>query len=601
MILLKIKIIGIKETIKEAITRFLKLSPSCDPISYDNLIHSIGYTYKENFDKERIIKEINNFAYKPLISIIMPVYNDAPKWLDLAIKSLENQFYTNWELCIATDCSLNQDIVKFQKKINNPRIKIVLLEKEQGVAKTLNASIKLAIGDYIGFLDSNGELTRDCLYEVVKNINRTKADFIYSDEDLITEKRICYNPHFKSDFNYDLLMCHNYISNFSIVKKTIVDEIGGFNNECNGTQNYDLILKITEKTNKIEHIQKVLYHSRTQTKSTSGNSKGKQQYSDKAGKKALTDALERRGIEGVVTYANLPFNYDVRRKIQGNPLVSIIIPFKNQATILERCISTILARTSYDNYEIIAINNNSNEKATFDIMKEMLALDARIKFVDYEKTFNYSAINNFAVASHAKGEHVLLLNNDIEVINSDWLKSLLEHSQRPEVGAVGAKLIYPNKTIQHAGLIVGMGSQKNVEVAGNIHKHFPLTSNGYFNRINLIQNLSAITGACLMVKKDIYNEVNGLNEKELAIAYNDVDFCLRIREKGYLNVYTPNCKAYHYESLSRGDDNVPGKIKRLEKECKYMRERHRKIILEGDPYYNPNLSYASEDVKVRLG
>ena len=601
LFLLKRKIIGLKETTKEAVAQFFTLFSDNNSNFYINLIHSLGYVYKENFNEPDIENNINNLKCKPLISIIMPVYNAAPKWLDLAIRSLENQFYENWELCIADDCSINQDIIKFLKKINNPRIKIVFLEKKQGTSVTSNAAIGLASGDYIGFLDNDGELTRDALYETVKNINKTEADFIYSDEDFITERGVAYSPHFKSDFNYDLLMCHNYINHFSVVKKTIIDEIGGFNNECSDAQNYDLILRITEKANKVAHIQKVLYHSRVVAKSTNVNSAEKQQYSDRAGKKALTNALKRRGIDGIVTYGNLPCYYDVRRKINGNPLVSIIIPFKNQATMLERCISTILARTSYGNYEIIAINNNSDEQATFDIMNEMLALDPRVRFLDYKKTFNYSAINNWGVANHAKGEHVLLLNNDIEIIHADWLKSLLEHSQRSEVGAVGGMLIYPNNTIQHAGLIIGMGHKRGTEVAGHIHKHFPLTSHGYLNRINLSQNLSAVTAACLMVKRDIYNEVNGFDEQQLAIAFNDVDFCLRIREKGYLNVYTPSCKAYHYESLSRGYDDVPEKIKRFEKECKYMRKRHKDIIKNGDPYYNSNLSYASEDVKVKLG
>jgi GT2 family glycosyltransferase len=438
-------------------------------------------------------------------------------------------------------------------------------------------------------MDNDDEITPDALYEMVKAINLYDPDFIYSDEDFVSTDDVYTNPHFKPDWSPDLLLSHNYITHFTCFKRTLLDVAGYFDSRFDGAQDYDLFLRMTEKTEKIHHIPKVLYHWRMIEGSTSADSEAKPEAIEH-GRKALEEALFRKKIDATVEHGNLNHYFRVRYRIKEKPLVSIIIPFKDKPELLAMSVNSVLDRSSYENYEIIGISNNSEDPKVFELMKELTAKDPRVKFYEYNTEFNYADINNHAVNTYAKGEHILLLNNDIEVIAADWIEAMLEHSQRKEVGCVGAKLYFPNDTIQHAGIIIGLGGY-----AGHSHKMYPRESAGYFNRLMVVQDLSAVTAACLMIKKRIYQEINGMDEIKFKVAYNDVDFCLRVREKGYLNIFTPYAEMYHHESVSRGYETTPEKIARFTTEKEALFERHPEILTNGDPYYNPNLCHDKED------
>ncbi|MDQ7084456.1 MAG: glycosyltransferase [Sulfurovum sp.] len=400
------------------------------------------------------------------------------------------------------------------------------------------------------------------------------------------------DPHFKPDYSPDMFLAQNYISHFTLIKKSLVVEVGGWSVGVEGSQDYDLYLKVLELTTKIVHIPKVLYHWRKVAGSTATSFSHKS-YAQEAGKKALEHALIRRKIDANVEAGRHAGTYRIKYQIQDIPLISIIIPFKDRPELLKVCIESVLSLSTYLNYEIIGISNNSRETETFALMKRLSNSDKRVKFYDYDVPFNYAKINNYAVNTYAKGQHILLLNNDIEVISPDWIESMLTFSQRENVGAVGAKLYYEDDTIQHAGVSMGV-----LTLTGHNFRHLGREANGYMGRESVIQNVSAVTAACLMVKKELYTLVEGMNEEKLKIAFNDIDLCLRIQEKGYLNVFTPYCELYHYESLTRGYEDTPEKLKRFSAEVRYMQERHKKILAEGDPYYNINLSVENEDFAI---
>jgi glycosyltransferase involved in cell wall biosynthesis len=543
--------------------------------------------------RQQLRKETERWDLQPLVSIIMPVYNVDKAWLDKAVQSVKSQIYPHWELCIADDCSTNQETITYLKRLQDERIKVKFLNKNQGISIASNEALALAQGEYIALLDNDDELTEDALYEVAKAINEHQPDLIYSDEDKISLEGELIEPHFKPDYSPDMILSQNYISHLSVYLKSIVDEVGGFREGLEGSQDYDLLLRFLEKSEKVHHIPKILYHWRKVPGSTADRFHSKS-YAWEAGKTALQEAMQRRTIKAQVQLGKYPGTYRVKREILGNPLVSILVPFKDEPKLLKQCIDSILDKSSYDHFEIIGLSNNSVEEETFSIMENYQNQDKRISFKEYNYPFNFSAINNYGV-TFARGEHVVLLNNDIEIISGEWIEALLEHSQRPEIGAVGGKLYFPNETIQHAGVIVGLGG-----VAGHSHKHFPRNIEGYFYQPNIVRNISAVTAACLMIKKKIYEEVKGLEEKYLRIAFNDVDFCLRVMERGYLNVYTPYCQAYHHESVSRGYEDTPEKKARFATEIKYITKRHAKILKRGDPYYNPNLTLDSEDFGLRL-
>ena len=556
-------------------------------------VHSVVYTFNEAVFTNDIKKEISGFTKRPLLSVVMPVYNVDVKWLEKAFNSLENQWYDNWELCIADDASTKAETIKFLKSVDNPKIKITFMEKNLNISAASNEALKLASGEYIVLMDNDDELTPDALYEVVKAINKDDAEFIYSDEDKVEIDGRYLDPHFKPDFAPDMFLSQNYLSHLGVIKKALIDKVGGWEIGLEGAQDYDLYLKVLELTDKIVHIPKVLYHWRKIPGSTASEFSSKSCAQD-AGKKALENAMQRRGINATVKNGMDSGTYKVEYVIANEPLVSIVIPFKDYPELLKMSIESVLNRSTYQNFEIIAISNSSKEKATFKEMQRLEKLDSRVKFYEYNEPFNYSAINNYAVNNFARGEQIVLMNNDIEIISPHWIEELLMHSQRDEVGVVGAKLYYPDDTIQHAGVILGLG-----EVAGHSHKYFSRDTNGYFCRLKIIQNFSANTAALFMLKRSIYEELEGLNEVDLTIAFNDVDFCLRVQERGYKNIFTPYCEAYHHESISRGAEDNPEKIARFNSEIEYIKKRHSEILVKGDPYYNPNLTLNREDFGLR--
>jgi glycosyltransferase involved in cell wall biosynthesis len=558
-------------------------------IARDASYHVPRYHYEAPSLTDDVAKQLANLPRKPLISIIMPVYNVDPRWLDLAIESIQRQWYPHWELCIADDCSTNLETINYLEALDDTRIKIRRLEQNGNISIASNAAIDLATGEYLALMDNDDELTPDALYEMVRKLNETDADLIYSDEDFVTTEGVYTNPHFKPDFSPNLLLSHNYMTHLTLFKRTLLDRAGKFDPLYDGAQDFDLFLRLTEQTEKIAHIPKVLYHWRLLESSTALNAHAKPEAHER-GRRALIEALQRRGIRASVVDANMAHYFRVRYEIIGTPLVTIVIPFKDKPELLKVCIESILEKSTWPHFEIIAISNNSQEPETFTLMQSLEARDSRVQCHEYNVPFNYSQINNHAISTYARGEHILLLNNDIEVITPDWIEAMLEHSQRPEIGCVGAKLYYPNDLVQHAGIIIGLGGY-----AGHSHKLSKRHKPGYFNRLSVVQDISAVTGACLMVKRSIYQAMDGLNAVEFKVAYNDVDFCLRVQEAGYHNVFTPFAQMYHHESITRGYEDTPEKQARFETEKAHLYARHTQILTHGDPFYNPNLTSSRED------
>ncbi len=531
------------------------------------------------------------FDYQPLISILMPVYNAPPTVLNKAIKSVTRQTYRNWELCITDDCSTRMLTKLCLKSVVNKKIKIRFLDQNLNISGASNQAAAMAQGEYLGLLDNDDELEADALYQIVKRINQTRADLLYSDEDFIDLDGEYESPHFKPDFSPDLLLSHNYITHFSVFKKQLFEQVGGFRSEFDGAQDYDLLLRLSEIAEKIEHVPHILYHWRRSETSTSMSTKAKP-YTHERGKAAVRSAVERRGIEADVFDGNVVNYYRVKRKLVAKPLVSIVIPFKDKPELLTQCLDSILQNSSYSNFEVIGVSNNSEQSLTYDTMQRYCDLDTRIKFVEHNIPFNFSSLVNKGV-TESSGDQIVLMNNDIEVINHDWMQSLLEHSQRQEIAVVGAKLYFANNKIQHAGVGIALGG-----AAGHLHLKFPRHSTGYYNRLNVIQNMSALTGALMMVKRSIYEQLNGFDEQLFKIAYNDVDFCLRAIKQGYLNIFTPFCEAYHYESISRGYDDKGDKLNRLNHEKANLWQVHGDMLSHGDPYYNPNLDQYRDDFEL---
>lgn len=543
---------------------------------------------KEELDKQRDYK----FEINPLISVIVPTYNTPEFFLREMIESVINQTYSNWELCIAdgSNESKTKDILKEYSNLDN-RIKLKYLEKNEGISGNTNKALELATGDYIGLFDHDDLLTQDALYEVVKCINDNNLpDFIYTDEDKVDENsESFFDPHFKPDFSPDTLRSYNYITHFSVFKKSLLDKVGNFRSEFDGSQDYDLILRLTEIANGIVHIPKVLYHWRVHKGSVASGGDAKP-YAYEAAKKALKSHLDRVGLNGNVYDGKFLGSYKIDYTINNNPRVSIIIPNKDHMEDLKKCINSILDKTTYKNYEIIVVENNSESKEIFEYYDTINKND-KIKVLNWDSEFNYSAINNFGV-KNSSGEYIILLNNDIEIISNNWIEEMLMLAQRDDVGAVGAKLYYPDDTIQHAGVILSIGG-----VAAHSHKYISKINMGYFGRAVIVQNLSAVTAACLMVKKSIFYEVEGLDE-EFKVSYNDIDFCMKIRKKGYLITFTPYAEMYHYESKSRGSEDTDEKKKRFEGEVNRFRDKWGFNI--EDPYYNINLTLDKEDFSLRI-
>lgn len=532
------------------------------------------------------------FEYEPLISILVPVYNTPEEFLKQMIQSVRKQTYGKWELCIANANPANETVAEILRisSTKDERIKVKDVPENEGIAQNTNAALASATGDYIGLLDHDDLLTPDALYEVVKAINENdRPQVLYSDEDKVTmDLSEHFQPHMKPDYNKDLLRSNNYITHFFVADRTLVEEVGGEDGEYNGAQDYDLILKCTERAKGIAHIPRILYHWRVHKASTADNPASKM-YAFDAGKRAIEDHLKRCGEIGKVSHEKDLGFHRVKYQVQGSPLISIIIPNKDQVESLDKCLESI-EKSSYKNYEIIIVENNSTEDETFAYYKKIES--DKIRIVYWSDEFNYSAINNFGV-KHARGDYLLLLNNDVEVITTDWLEELTANCQRKDVGIVGARLYYPDDTIQHAGIVIGIGG-----VAGALFVGMPRMFTGYLHKAAIQQDLSAVTAACMMVKRSVYEELGGL-EEELKVAFNDVDFCLRAREKGYLVVYDPNVELYHFESKSRGMEDSKEKIRRFQNEIEYMRSHWLELLKKGDPMYNPNLTLTKWDYSLR--
>ena len=543
-------------------------------------------------DSERITTDLATLDKKPLISLVMPVFNVDPEWLQAAIKSVVNQLYENWELCIVDDASSREETIDYLKKVRHPRIRIRYLDNNRNISGATNEAIRFANGEYLAFMDNDDELTPDALYEMVKAINETDADLIYSDEDFIDLDGNYIEPHFKPDFSPDLLLSHNYITHFVVIRKELLDAVGLLDSRYDGAQDHELLLRLTEKADQIYHIQKVLYHWRRSETSTSFSSDAKPGALISA-RMALQNTLDRRGIDAEVVDEKEPFFFRVKRRIKDTPLVSIVIPFRDKPELLRTCINSILDHSTWENFEIIAVSNNSRSSETFSLIHQLEEKSPHFHCIEFNEEFNFSRVVNYGV-SQSRGEYLIILNNDIEVISWDWIEAMLEHAQRDEVGAVGAKLLYPNNSIQHAGIIIGLGVY-----AGHSHKLCPINAPGYFNRLHTIHNVSAVTGACLMISRSKFDAIKGFDETNFKIAYNDVDFCLRLREQGLLNVFTPYAELYHHESISRGYEDTEEKQQRFSGEKERLKSRHAVILEQGDPYYNPNLTHDREDYSIR--
>lgn len=548
-----------------------------------------NFEEKNTPNKSQIAKEINKMSLHPTISIIMPTYNSNHKWLTEAIYSVTNQSYPHWELCIADDASTDPEVRNIINKfsLNDKRIKKIFRSTNGHISLATNSGLEISNGSWITFLDHDDLLSINALYHIAKTITENSSvKIIYSDEDKINENKR-HTPHFKTNWNPDILYSYNYICHLVAYKKDLLTEIGGLRIGFEGAQDYDLILRCIEKVDEHEiyHIPHILYHWRTHPESTSAGSNTKP-YANSARTRALNEHFNRENIKAKVEpqegIQRVKFLHE-----QPNPLVSLIIPTKNNKYLLENCIKSILNKTTYNNYEIIIVNNGSTEIETLKYLNEISNLE-KIKIITDNRDFNYSAINNNA-ANNAKGDIIGLINDDIEVISPDWLSEMVSHALRPGIGAVGAKLFYKNNTIQHAGVILGICG-----IAGHAYRGLPKHHSGHHSRAIVTSRVSAVTAACLIIKKCVYEHASGLNEKDLPVAFNDVDLCLKIKKLGYHNILTPHAKLYHYESASRGHDNSGAKIRRHLKEIEYMRATWGDELLN-DPYYNKNLTLDYED------
>jgi glycosyltransferase involved in cell wall biosynthesis len=554
---------------------------------------------KKKLDKDDLLTEYEAYeesmAFKPKISIIMPVYNAPIRYLKLAIESVINQLYPNWELCIADDCSTDKRVQKLLHvySVKDKRIKVHYRTENGHISATSNDALALTTGEFVLLMDHDDLITQNCLWEMVKTLNeKPETDILYSDEDKI-EERYHKNAHFKPDWAPDHLLSRNYLGHVTVLRKSLMDTIGGFRLGFEGSQDYDLMLRATEQTTNIVHIPKVLYHWRIHQLSAAQGEDVKP-YAYVAAKKALEEALVRRGLKGTVKYLTGLRGYKIDYAVTRNDLVSIIIPTKDQTALLKNTIDSIIAITEYTNYEIIVLNNNSTSNEFYAWVDEYTKKYPQLmQVVEAHFPFNFSKLMNIG-AGLAKGEHLLLLNNDVEIIHADWLEIMVSYAQQKRIGAVGVKLLYPDDTVQHAGVIVGLGGIAGHSFVGS-YKDDP----GYFNYIQSVNNNSAVTAACLMCRKEVFDTVGGMDET-FEVEYNDVDFCLKIMEAGYNNVYLPQVELYHYESATRGHphQSKPSYERHL-KEMKLFKDKWQHVI-DHDPFYNPNLNLGSHDFSMNF-
>ncbi|HAW52026.1 MAG TPA: glycosyl transferase family 2 [Flavobacteriales bacterium] len=538
-------------------------------------------------DISRYKAEAEKFSHQPLISIVVPVYKPNLLFLEAAVNSVINQCYSNWELCLVDDASGQLELTEYLNKISleDKRIRVKFRKENGHISACTNDAIDLASGTYIAFMDQDDVLSTDALYHVAKNINLyPAAEIFYSDEDKMGEDGTRRHPHFKPDYAPHNLLSRNYFGHLVTVSSEMLSQTGKLRLGFEGSQDYDLWLRIVEKAGQIIHIPRVLYHWRMHKDSTAGN-EGAKNYAFENGIKALDEALKRRGIKGKAELLkDSPGVYRIRYELIKEDLISIVIPTKDNASVLGVCLKSVFEKSSYQNFEVLLVNNNSEQESTFDLLEKWKRKEPnRFRVLNQTYPFNFSKLMN-AAAREARGAYLLLLNNDTEVLQEDWMEVMLAHAQRPETGAVGVKLLFPNDTIQHGGVVIGIQG-----LAGHTFVSAPRDEPGYFYYLKAVSDYSAVTAACLLVSKQQYFEVGGFDE-ELAVEYNDVDFCLKLVEKGYYNVFVPDVEMYHYESLTRGHPHANRKVyKRHKKEVKLYTTRWRKFI-DNDPFYNPNLT-----------
>ena len=560
------------------------------PIEYSEWI-------KHNFaTKEQLeIQKQTKFEYEPLISVVVPLYKTPKNYLKALVDSIKAQSYSNWELVLSDGSGEPSPIADLLNQMSSEdnRIKVISADKQYRIVENTNRAIEHANGEFIAFADHDDCLAPDALFEAVKALNEDKAiEFIYTDEDKTDGNgKTFFEPQMKPDFNLDLLRTVNYICHLSVIKRELLDKIGYLDNKYEGAQDYDLTLRAIENTDKIYHIPRVLYHWRSHVNSTAENPESKK-YAFEAGRRAIQAHYDRLNIKAEVIDGEYPGLYRTKYIRDYDPLISIIIPNKDHIDDLKRCIDSIEEKSSYKNYEFIIVENNSENDETFEFYKKLEEENKKVKVVYYKGIFNFSLINNFGT-EHANGEYYLLLNNDTSIINGDCFDEMLGYCMRSDVGIVGARLYFEDDTIQHAGVVVGFGG-----IAGHCFVMQPRGNTGYCHRIICAQDYSAVTAACMMVDAKVFKEVNGLSG-DLAVAFNDIDFCLRVREAGYLVVYNPYAELYHFESKSRGLEDTPEKVSRFNSEIDKFEKRWGDFLEKGDPYYSPNLTLDSQDFSLR--
>lgn len=534
-------------------------------------------------------------------SILVPLYNTPKKFLTEMLDSVVNQTYENWQLCLADGSDEAHGFVGEicrEYAAKDKRICYGKLEKNEGISGNTNECLKMATGDFIGLFDHDDVLHPSALYEYMKKICEEDADYIYCDETTFKGNKTIDDMltlHFKPDFAIDSLRANNYICHFSVFDKKLLEGMELFRSQFDGSQDHDMILRLTSKARRVAHVPKLLYYWRSHKESVAADINAKS-YAIEAARGAVADHLTVNGFQNFEIVSTKAFEtiFRIKYEIQGNPKISIVIPNKDHVEDIARCVESILKQSTYDNYEIIIVENNS---VTAEIEEYYNSLEKyeNIRVVRYEGAFNYSKINNFGV-SFATGEYLVLLNNDTQVISINWMEEMLMYAQRSDVGAVGAKLYYADKTIQHAGIVIGLGAHRT---AGHTHYRVAQTNLGYMGRLCYAQNVTAVTGACLMVKRSLYEKMGGLDES-FAIALNDVDFCLRLREMGFLNVWNPYCELYHFESISRGLDDAGEKARRYDEESARFREKWKEQLAKGDAYYNVNFSLDRSDYALKV-
>ena len=549
-------------------------------------------------DKAELAEERKTkFSWNPKFSIVIPLYKTPEKYLQQLVDSIEAQTYGNWELCLSDGSGVDSPLTDYLAGLekSDERIRVIRNDQALQIAENTNAAMEAATGDFIVFADHDDEMTPDALFQCVKALNENpEIEVLYSDEDKMSmDGHKFFQPHFKPDFNIDLLCTVNYICHLFVVKKEIVDQIGMLKKEFDGAQDYDFVFRCVEAAGreKIHHIPRILYHWRCHEDSTAENPESKM-YAFDAGARAIKAHYDRIGVPVEIEKGEYLGLYRTKFLWEEKPLISIIIPNKDHIDDLKRCIDSIEEKATYRNYEYVIVENNSTEDETFAYYKELEASNPKAHVVYWDGIFNYSAINNFG-ASHAKGEYLLLLNNDTEIISPDCLEQLLGYCMRPDVGAVGARLYYEDDTVQHAGVVIGFGG-----IAGHCFVQQKRDATGYCHRIICAQDYSAVTAACMMVKREAFDKVHGLSE-EFQVAFNDIDFCLRLGKAGYLVVYNPYAELYHYESKSRGLEDTPEKVARFNREIASFEKHWPEILRDGDPYYNPNLTLESQDFSLK--